>query len=64
MRFLWTKILVAVFVGVAIGPSNAAPQPNIIYIISDDQGWKDVGYHGSDIKTTNLRKIGTRRLFN
>ena len=30
------------------------PNPNIVYIISDDQGWKDVGYHGSDIKTTNI----------
>jgi arylsulfatase A-like enzyme len=28
--------------------------PNIIYIISDDQGWKDVGYHGSDILTPNI----------
>jgi len=22
--------------------------PNIVYIISDDQGWTDVGYYGSD----------------
>ena len=29
----------------------AAPRPHILYIVSDDQGWKDVGYHGSDIKT-------------
>ena len=28
--------------------------PNIVYIISDDQGWKDVGYHGSDIRTPNI----------
>ncbi|TIU90043.1 MAG: arylsulfatase [Mesorhizobium sp.] len=32
-------------------------QPNIVYIISDDQGWKDVGYHGSDIKTPNIDKL-------
>jgi arylsulfatase A-like enzyme len=29
-------------------------KPNVVYIISDDQGWKDVGFHGSDIKTPNL----------
>ena len=29
-------------------------QPNIVYIISDDQGWKDVGYHGSDIRTPSI----------
>ena len=33
----------------------AAPaKPNIVLIISDDQGWKDVGFHGSDIKTPNF----------
>jgi len=40
-----------------------AQRPNIVYILSDDQGWKDVGYHGSDIKTPNLDKLaaeGTR----
>ncbi len=28
--------------------------PNIVYIVSDDQGWKDVGFHGSDIRTPNI----------
>lgn len=28
--------------------------PHIIYIISDDQGYKDVGFNGSDIVTPNL----------
>lgn len=31
-----------------------APRPHIVYIVSDDQGWKDVGFHGSDIKTPNI----------
>jgi arylsulfatase A-like enzyme len=34
-------------------------KPNIVYIVSDDQGWKDVGYHGSDIKTPNLDRLAT-----
>jgi arylsulfatase A-like enzyme len=35
----------------------AIQPPHIIYILSDDQGWKDVGFHGSDIKTPNLDRL-------
>lgn len=34
-------------------------RPNIVYIVSDDQGWKDVGYHGSDIKTPTIDRLAT-----
>lgn len=33
------------------------PRPHILYIMSDDQGWKDVGFHGSEIKTPNLDRL-------
>jgi arylsulfatase A-like enzyme len=32
-------------------------RPHILYIVSDDQGWKDVGFHGSDIQTPNLDRL-------
>jgi arylsulfatase B len=35
----------------------AAPRPHIVYILADDQGWKDVGFHGSDIKTPTLDSL-------
>ena len=43
--------------------ASGGTPPNIVYIISDDQGWKDVGYHGSDILTPNIDRLaaeGTR----
>jgi arylsulfatase A-like enzyme len=36
---------------------GAAPRPHIIYIVADDLGWKDVGFHGSDIKTPNIDRL-------
>jgi arylsulfatase A-like enzyme len=43
-------------------PSSVAAQspparPHIVYILSDDQGWKDVGFHGSAIKTPTLDRL-------
>lgn len=36
----------------------AAPRPNIVHIVADDLGWKDVGFNGAtDIKTPNLDKL-------
>jgi arylsulfatase B len=35
--------------------AHAADQPNILYIVADDLGWKDVGFNGcKDIKTPHL----------
>jgi arylsulfatase B len=44
---------------VAPSPVHAATsQPNIVYIMADDLGWKDVGFNGcADIETPNLDKL-------
>jgi len=32
-------------------------RPNILFIIADDLGWKDVGYHGSEIMTPHIDQL-------
>ena len=49
----------AVLGGVAsVQTASAQPtRPNIVYIVADDMGWGDVGFHGSDIATPNLDQL-------
>jgi arylsulfatase B len=35
----------------------SANTPNIVIILTDDMGWKDVGYHGAEFPTPNIDRI-------
>lgn len=37
--------------------AEGSAKPNILYIVADDLGWKDVGYHGSDIRTPAIDRL-------
>lgn len=51
-------VLTAAFSGAeAQAQERTAQKPNIVYIIADDLGRADVGFHGSDIKTPALDKL-------
>jgi len=57
LKFLHTLFAAALtFSGSAF--AQTAEKPNILYIVADDLGWKDVGFHqAKDIKTPNLDKL-------
>ncbi|MHB1561583.1 MAG: arylsulfatase B [Isosphaeraceae bacterium] len=41
----------------AAGIAASPARPNIVYILADDLGWGDVGWHGGEIKTPHLDRL-------
>ncbi|MCO6042333.1 arylsulfatase [Aeoliella sp. ICT_H6.2] len=56
----WLCLLVLV-VGLQLDSVGIAAEshPNIVLIVSDDQGWNDVGYHNSEIKSPTLDRLAS-----
>ena len=59
MKSLIVTVALGVFglFGVVTPAFSADNKPNILFIMADDLGWKDVGFHGSDIKTPTIDKL-------
>ncbi|GAB3011795.1 sulfatase-like hydrolase/transferase [Spirosoma pulveris] len=42
----------------AVSPSSAAARPNVLFILTDDQGWGDLSLHGNRfVETPNLDRL-------
>ena len=54
-----SRIAAAAFLLLAAGAIQAQP-PHIVYLLADDLGWKDVGFHGGRAKTPNLDRLAAQ----
>ncbi len=41
---------------------NRAHRPHIVFILADDYGWYDIGYHGSEIQTPYMDALAASGL--
>lgn len=49
-------ILLSVLLSVDVNLATI-DKPNIVFIVADDYGWNDIGYHGSEIQTPTLDRL-------
>jgi arylsulfatase A-like enzyme len=57
-EFFIMRLAILLLVSVhSVAISVAAERPNIIYIMSDDMGFSDIGCYGSEIETPNLDEL-------
>ena len=61
MRYLFLVCVVSALSFVACSGSNETERPNVIIILTDDQGWGDLSVHGnSNINTPNIDELSAR----
>lgn len=61
MKYTYVRNLITVIVFCFLSKIDAQEKPNIILIMTDDQGWFDVGFNGNKtIKTPHLDKLAAR----
>lgn len=57
MRYIDRLIVTGVGLLLTLTAQAQSQLPNIVLIVSDDQGWADIGYHNDEVRTPNLDKL-------
>jgi len=50
-------IAMTALAGTGSAAAESAPRPHIVYILADDLGWADVGFHDGEIRTPHLDRL-------
>ena len=50
-------IVASLLLEMAAADAADPPRPHMVVFMADDLGWKDVGYHGSEIKTPHIDSL-------
>src|SRR3954470_23101106 len=53
---VWSVLALASVPGITAAAAEV-PRPNVVFLLADDLGWADVGWHGDEIKTPHLDRL-------
>ncbi|KAJ8396565.1 hypothetical protein AAFF_G00016310 [Aldrovandia affinis] len=59
-RFTAFCICLVPYIVILEAKETVRKPPHVVFILADDYGWNDVGYHGSEIRTPNLDKLSSQ----
>ena len=54
------ELACGIIITLALLSQTESKQPNILFLLADDYGFHDIGYHGSEIKTPYLDGLAAK----
>jgi len=50
-------VAIILVVGETVFAAPMSEQPNIVFVVADDLGWNDIGYHNTEIRSSTLDRL-------